>query len=145
MTLRRRSWLVVATISIAAAAACLHSRAWISSFALLAAACFALWTLRRVAARVDNLDDWLVALEGKDPFNPDAKPDYQWRGFATTFVAALSVENHPTLSGSTLVVFRDEIDDDAWRKLVTRVRHGAHTHAHAHTPGKRAFLRRFFE
>jgi hypothetical protein len=143
VTLRKQSWLVVAAISVVAAVACAFSRSWASSIVLLAAAAFAMWKLREPVPQVDNLKDWLIALEGKDPFNPDAKPNYEWRGFVTTFVAALSVKNHPTLSGKTLFVFRDEVVEGAWRALVTRIRHGAHTQAYAQD--KRTIIRRFFE
>ncbi|MGL4230265.1 MAG: hypothetical protein ACRDAM_03805 [Casimicrobium sp.] len=130
-------------ISAIAAITCALSGSWISSAALFAATLFATWKLLETASRIEGLKDWLIALEGKDPFNPDVKPNYEWRGFVTTFVAALNVKNHPVLSGKTLFVFRDEIEDDAWRKLVTRIRHGAHTHAYAQE--KRSLFRRFFE
>jgi hypothetical protein len=127
--LRKQSLCIVAAVSVIAAITCAHSRAWFSSFALLACAAFAIWKLREPVPRIDNLKDWLIALEGKDPFNPDAKPTYLFSGFVTTFLVALQIKDHPLLTGKTLFVFRDELEDRDWRTLVTRVRHGPHTHS----------------
>jgi hypothetical protein len=143
MTLRRKSWWFVAAVSLITAIMCAMNHAWISFGLTLACVGFGAWKLRQPVPHVENLKDWLIALEGKDPFNPDAKPNYEWRGFATTFVVALRVDNHPILTGQTLLVFRDEVEADNWRKLVTRVRHGAH--AHASHAKKRKRFRKFFE
>jgi hypothetical protein len=141
--LRRRTQIAAIAISIVASIASLVSNAPITSALLFVAAVYALWLLKRPVTEITDLSDWLIALEGKDPFDPDAKPNYIWCGFATTFVVSLRAKNHPTLTGKTLCLFRGEIDDDAWRTLVTRIRHGRHTHASPHEKSSR--LRRLFE
>ncbi len=143
MKLRQRAWSVALLTTIAATAACAWNNAGFTALLLALGTGIAARQAHEPIKSLENLKDWFIALEGKDPFNPDAKPSYEWRGFATTFLAALRVNNHPTLVGKTLFVFRDEIDPDDWRKLVTRIRHGAHTHA-TQTP-KKPLLQRFFE
>jgi hypothetical protein len=143
MKLRQRAWAAVLLTTIATVAVCASNGAWLTALTLICATLIAMRLAHKPVAPLQNLKDWLIALEGKDPFNPDAKPNYEWRGFVTTFFAALRVNNHPTLAGAELFVFRDEIDADDWRKLVTRIRHGAHTHVTL-TP-KEPFLQRFFE
>jgi hypothetical protein len=128
MGLRRFSYLVAIAISALGATASFTQRAPITGILLCVATAFLVMRARRANAHLDRLDDWLIALEGKDPFNPDVKPDYRFSGFATTFLAALRVANHPLLAGKSLFVFRDEVEDRHWRALVTRVRHGPHTH-----------------
>lgn len=143
MKLRQRAWAVVLLTTMTAAIACALSNAWVTASALALAMCIAVRQAHKPTAPLENLKDWLIALEGKDPFDPDAKPSYQWQGFVTTFAVALRVNNHPTLSGNTLFVFRDEVETDDWRKLVMRVRHGAHTHATR--AEKTSLVQRFFE
>jgi hypothetical protein len=128
MRLRHVCYLVAITISALAATASFAQRAPITGILLCVATAFLVMRARRTNAHLDRLNDWLIALEGKDPFNPDVKPDYRFSGFATTFLVALRVTNHPLLEGKTLFVFRDEVEDRHWRALVTRVRHGPHTH-----------------
>jgi hypothetical protein len=127
MGLRKRAWCVIVLLALGASIACTVSRAYVTSTLLLTSSLFAVWRLRQPNYAPGELTDWCMALEGKDPFNPDAKPSYAWQGVATTFVVALRVTKHPTLTGKTLLVFRDEVDEDTWRALVTRIRHGAHT------------------
>lgn len=129
MTLRKRAWCVIVLLTLGASIACAASGAYVTAILLLTGALFAISRLRKPNHAPGELSDWFIALEGKDPFNPDAKPSYLWQGFATTFVAALRVTNHPTLKGKTLLVFRDEVDDEAWRGLVTCIRHGVHAMA----------------
>lgn len=127
MTFRKRTWLLVIAVTLVATVAAAWERANVTAAALFCVALFAAWQSRKLVSDAGDLNDWLIALEGKDPFNPDVTPTYEWQGFVTTFVIVLRVTEHPTLSGKTLFLFRDEVDDDTWRRLVTRVRHGAHT------------------
>ena len=130
MTLRTQLWLAVLVITLTAMFAAVLGQAYATSLALAGALLFSLAQWRKslafTHAQIESIDEWLIALEGKDAFNPDAKPVYFWQGFATTLFAALRVKNHPTLSGKTLFVFRDEIDEAVWRTLVIRIHHGAH-------------------
>jgi hypothetical protein len=127
MTLRKRLWFGAIVISASAAILSLASTAYVTSIALACASAFAWIQSRAQVSAGGNLEDWLIALESKDPFNPDAKPTYEFSGFATTFVVALRITNHPTLSRETFVAFRDEVNVDVWRAILTRVRHGPHT------------------
>jgi hypothetical protein len=127
VSLRKRVRWIALAISASAMIAAAVNGAFFTAAALAVTVVFIVWQLRKPIASAGDLQDWLVALEGKDPFNPDAKPEYEFEGFVTTFVAALRVKNHPTLSGHTLFVFRDEVEKGVWRALVTRVRHGPHS------------------
>jgi hypothetical protein len=128
---RIRQTLIVGAMVVTAAAllSALLYAAW-SSAATLSAGCAAFLFLCRhdVKARETGaphaIAPWLDALQGRDPFDSDATHDYQLTGFVTTFVVALSAGAHPLLGGQRLVVFRDEIDAEQWRALVTHIRHG---------------------
>jgi hypothetical protein len=127
VSLRKHLWWTALAISLVAAIAAAASGALLTASALALVVAFIVWHLRKPITPVNDLQEWLVALEGKDPFNPDAKPAYEFEGFVMTFITALCVKNHPTLTGKTLLVFRDEVDERVWRALVTRTRHGPHS------------------
>lgn len=131
MSLRKLTWLGVAFISIIAVIVALYSKAFVAAAVLLLASIFSSLKFARCAPlkplEPSEFDGWCFALAGRDLFDPDAKPVYEWRGFATTYVVALQVTDHPTLAKSTLFRFRDELSDEEWRRLVTLVRHGPHT------------------
>ncbi len=127
MRLRQRFANTAVAVSVASACACALHTAYATAVALLLGAVFLYRRSRKPTKPLENLSDWLIALEGKDPFDPDVKPVYEFSGFVTTFVAVLRVKHHPTLNRETLVLFRDEIEDDQWRALVARIRHGPHT------------------
>ncbi|TAG77435.1 MAG: hypothetical protein EAZ21_14830 [Betaproteobacteria bacterium] len=130
MPLRKLVWSGVAILSAIAALFSVISHAYASGAALSGASLFAaLNCVRRTnVAPIDasEFDQWCHALAGRDLFDPDAKPRYHWQGFATTYVVALRVKDHPTLAKKLFVRFRDELSDDQWRRLVTLVRHGPH-------------------
>ncbi len=139
MSIRSKLWWLALAITGAAAFACAWHRAFVTAALLCAAIAFLAWKLRQRVPKFENLNDWFFALEGKDPFNPDVVPAYEFEGFVTVFVAAIRVKNHPTLTGETLFVFRDEIAQDQWRALVTRIRHGPHAIAAAPNSAKSMF------
>ncbi len=130
MPLRKFTWLGIAILSAVGSLCSVISHAYVTGAALAGASLFAaLNCVRRTsAAPIDasEFDQWCYALSGRDLFDPDAKPSYHWQGFATIYVVALRVKDHPTLANKLFVRFRDELSDEQWRRLVTLIRHGPH-------------------
>jgi hypothetical protein len=121
-------------VTVFAAFAASLSGAWLSALALsVGLIAFAYLCRRdfllREALTPSSLASWLDAMQGRDPFDPTAKTNYRFSGFVTTFVVVLRVRDHPLLGSNRLLVFRDEVDEDLWRTLVTHIHHGAHRRA----------------
>lgn len=128
MSLRKLTWLSIALVSVVAGALAFVSVAYVTGALLLIASIFAACRFASPATRLDpsELDEWCFALAGRDLFDPEATPSYEWQGFATTFVVVLRVADHPTLAKKTFFRFRDESSETQWRRLLTLVRHGPH-------------------
>jgi hypothetical protein len=134
MRLRQILFRGVIAVTVSAVLAALLSGAWFTALLLAAGLIAFVFLCRhdfspRDALTSNSLAPWFDAMQGRDPFDPTAKSVYRFSGFATTFVVVLHIRDHPLLVSSQLVVFRDEIDDELWRTLVTHVRHGAHRRA----------------